>query len=240
MPERRRIGMLTPSSNTVLEPVSSAMVARLDEVSLHFARFRVLEISLSEAALGQFDTTPMLTAAELLADAKVDTICWNGTSAGWLGLEADRRLCAQIEDRTGIPATSAVLSLVELFRRAAVTRYGLVSPYTGDVQKKIEETLSAEGFTCTAERHGGETRNFHFADLPAETIRRMIDDVAGSHPQAVVVLCTNMDGATPAAAIEAAGGPMIFDSIAAAMWGALRRAGIDPARLSHWGRLFTL
>src|SRR5690606_20399590 len=128
MPERRRIGMLTPSSNTVLEPVSSAMVARLDEVSLHFARFRVLEISLSEAALGQFDTTPMLTAAELLADAKVDAICWNGTSAGWLGLEADRRLCAQIEDRTGIPATSAVLSLVELCRRAAVTRYGLVSP----------------------------------------------------------------------------------------------------------------
>src|SRR5690606_18148787 len=99
------------------EPVSSAMVAGLEDVSLHFARFRVVEISLRETALGQFDTAPMLAAADLLADARVDSICWSGTSAGWLGLDADRRLCAQIEDRTGIPATSAVLSLMELFRR---------------------------------------------------------------------------------------------------------------------------
>ena len=86
MPDRIRLGMLTPSSNTVLEPVSAALVADLPEVSVHFGRFRVVEISLRDAALGQFDMAPMLGAAELLADAKVDAICWNGTSAGWMGL----------------------------------------------------------------------------------------------------------------------------------------------------------
>jgi hypothetical protein len=35
------------------------------------------------------DETEILRAAELLADAKVDTIAWNGTSASWLGREVD-------------------------------------------------------------------------------------------------------------------------------------------------------
>lgn len=55
MNARIRLGMLTPSSNTVLEPVSAAMVAGLPEVSVHFGRFKVTEIALSDQALKQFD-----------------------------------------------------------------------------------------------------------------------------------------------------------------------------------------
>src|SRR5258706_11936641 len=83
--KRVLLGMLTPSSNTVLEPLTSAMVAQLPEVSAHFARFRVTEISLASQALGQFDVATILEAARLLADARVDVIAWNGTSSGWLG-----------------------------------------------------------------------------------------------------------------------------------------------------------
>lgn len=235
-----RLGMLTPSSNTVLEPASAALLSGLPDVTLHFARFRVVEISLRDAALGQFDMGPMLAAADLLADARVNAICWNGTSAGWLGLESDRRLCAAITERTGIPATSAVLSLIELFRRAGVERFGLVSPYTSDVQDKIVATFAAEGFTCVAERHAGEHRNFHFADVGPEAIERMVDQVAAAGPQGITVLCTNMDGAGPTPALEARTGVTMFDSIATSMWGALRAAGADPRRLADRGRLFSL
>jgi hypothetical protein len=55
MAGRVLLGMLTPSSNTVLEPVTAAMLAGLPEVSAHFGRFRVTEIALSRQALGQFD-----------------------------------------------------------------------------------------------------------------------------------------------------------------------------------------
>lgn len=84
--------MLTPSSNTVLEPVTAAMVAGLESVSIHYSRFPVTEIALSDSALGQFDDGPILAAAALLADAQVDVIAWNGTSAGWLGFETDVKL----------------------------------------------------------------------------------------------------------------------------------------------------
>ena len=87
-----RLGMLTPSSNTVLEPLTAAMLADLPDASAHFARFRVLKISMEDDALGQFKNEPMLAAAELLADAQVQSICWNGTSSGWLGFDTDRTL----------------------------------------------------------------------------------------------------------------------------------------------------
>ena len=83
-------------------------------VTAHFSRFRVTEISLDAQALGQFDDSNILAAADLLADARVDVIGWSGTSSGWLGFDADRRLCERIRERTGIPATTAVLALNEL------------------------------------------------------------------------------------------------------------------------------
>src|SRR5437764_14221306 len=114
--------MLTPSSNTVLEPLTGAMLRGLPGVTAHFARFRVTEIALSDVALGQFDDAALLEAAALLADARVHAIAWNGTSAGWLGFRADHRLCAAITDRTGIPATSSVLALEEVLRETGATR----------------------------------------------------------------------------------------------------------------------
>ena len=72
----KRIGMLTPSSNTILEPETFAMLSALPDVSVHFGRFSVTEITLSDKGVGQFDIEPMLTAARLLAEAKVD--CING------------------------------------------------------------------------------------------------------------------------------------------------------------------
>src|SRR5919201_6358755 len=102
--DRLFLGMLTPSSNTVLEPVTTRMLQGLPEVTAHFGRFRVTEISLGQQALGQFELEPMLAAAELLADAHCHSLCWNGTSAGWLGFERDRQLCRAIEERTRIRA----------------------------------------------------------------------------------------------------------------------------------------
>jgi maleate isomerase len=170
MADRVPLGMLTPSSNTILEPVSSAMVAGVPNVSVHFARFPVTEISLDERALGQFDQEPMLEAAALLADARVKAICWNGTSAGWLGLDRDRLLCAAIKARTSIPATSSILSLAEILRVTRADRLGLVTPYIGAIQERIVANFRIEGFDCVAERHLGRKDNFSFSEIAPDTL----------------------------------------------------------------------
>jgi hypothetical protein len=74
MDRRVLLDMLTPSSNTVLEPVTTAMLAGLPEASAHFGRFKVTEIALTREALGQFDDREILGAAELLSHAKVGVV----------------------------------------------------------------------------------------------------------------------------------------------------------------------
>jgi maleate isomerase len=235
---RLRLGMLTPSSNTVLEPVSQAMLAGLPDVSVHFARFAVTEIALSDSALAQFDAGPILAAADLLAHAKVDVIAWNGTSATWLGFARDVALCKAIAARTGIPATSSILALNEILAATGVRTLGLVTPYTDDVQARIVANYAALGVACPAEQHVGLRDNFSFAEVDPPTIRALARAAAAGSPDAIAVVCTNMRAAADVAALEAELGIPVYDSIATAVWKSLLLAGGDPARVRGWGRLF--
>jgi maleate isomerase len=239
MSKRVLLGMLTPSSNTALEPITSAMVAQLPGVSAHFSRFKVTEISLSEQALGQFDTTNIIQAAKLLADANVDVIAWNGTSSGWLGFDTDRRLCREIEEATGIPATTSVLALNEILEQTGVKQLGLVSPYLKEVQQKIVANYRDNGIDCSAENHLGLKVNFQFSEVTEDTLREQIREVAMRRPEAIVTFCTNLHAAHLAAEVEQHHGIPLYDTISTVVWKSLKLAGYDTTRVAGWGRLFS-
>jgi maleate isomerase len=236
--KRTLLGVLTPSSNTVLEPLTSAILADLPDVSAHFGRFPVREISLGEAALGQFDHQPILCAARLLADARVGSLIWSGTSAGWMGFAADEALCRALTEASGIPAGTSVLALNEIFRRTGVERFGLVTPYLDEIQERIVGHYAAAGFRCVAERHLGDRGNFSFSEYAEATIAELIRAVAAARPDAITVFCTNLRGAAVVEALEAETGIPIYDTVATGVWQGLRLAGADPRRITGWGRLF--
>lgn len=233
-----RLGVLTPSSNTALEPLIGALAAAVPNCSAHFSRFTVTEIALSAQALGQFDDSKILAAAELLADAKVDVIAWSGTSSGWLGFDADRQLVERITERTGIAATTAVLALNELLALRDIRRLALVSPYTTDVQQRIVDNYAALGIEVVAERHLDIRVNYDFALVEPERLRAMMREVAGAKPQAITTFCTNLHAAPLAEAVEAEFDIPLLDTVSTTVWGALRAAGANPAAVRGWGRLF--
>jgi maleate isomerase len=238
MAMRKRLGMITPSSNSVLEPVTSTMLAGAPGITAHFSRFRVTEIALDAAALSQFDASAMLPAADLLADAKVDAIAWNGTSASWLGIGRDRSLCEAITARTGVPATTSTLACIDAARALGAKRVGLVCPYTGDVQRRIADVWAEEGLAPHAERHLGLRDNFSFGEVAPATIAGMIRDLAAEEADAVVVLCTNLDGAALAATLEPELDIAVLDSVAVTLWRSLGLAGGDVTAFAQWGRIF--
>ena len=239
--EGLRIGMLTPSSNTVLEPETQALVAPLGAAaSVHFARFRVTQIGLDAAADSQFALEPILAAADLLADAKPAVIAWNGTSASWRGFDSDDRLCAEIEARTGVPATSAVKAFNGAMAALGVRKLGLVTPYTADVQQAIARNYAGIGIEVVAEAHAGLRDNFSFCTLSEDRVADMCREVAAAGPDAIAIVCTNMRGARRAAALEAELGVTILDSVAVTLWGSMQRAGVATAPLMSFGRFFGL
>ncbi len=240
MSNHTRLGMITPSLNTVLEPVTYALLADLPDVTAHFSRVRVTQISLGEDSAAQFAAEPMLAAARMLADARVHAICWNGTAGSWLGPDFDRRLCEAIARETGIPATSATLALAELFRSRGIRRFALVTPFEDALQEAIIETYGREGFECVAERHLDSADTFGYATIPPATTEGMIREVVDAEPEAIAAVCTNLKGAPHAQALEAECGRPVYDSVAAALWGTLALAGADPSRIAGWGEVFSV
>jgi maleate isomerase len=236
----KRVGMLTPSSNTVLEPYTSAMFAQLNGgASVHFGRFRVVEISMREASQSQFILAPILEAAERLAEARVGCIAWNGTSASWLGLGKDRELCAKIEQATGCKATSTILAYEDHYKRAGITKLGLVTPYLSEIQDRIIENYAARGIDIIADRRLEDKGNYSFADHNTDLISDMVRDVARAKPEAIAVLCTNFRGAPIAADLEAELGIPIIDSVSITAAQTMRMVGLEPADVTGWGSIFS-
>jgi len=237
--KRTLLGVLTPSSNTALEPLTSAMVAGVPGVSAHFGRFRVTEISLGAGSQGQFELAPILDAARLLADARVDVIAWSGTSSGWLGFERDRALCDAITRETGVPACTSVLAFNEIMTRTGRRRFGLVTPYLPDVQARIVTQYAANGFECVAERHTGQHVNFEFSEVSEQRLTNMAREVAAAAPDCLTTFCTNLRAAQLVPVWEAEFGLPVYDTVATAVWKALRIAGVDTRQVRGWGRLFS-
>ncbi len=234
------IAMLTPSSNTVVEPYTSALAWPLfPEVTVHFGRFRVRRIALDSESNQQFTLDPIFQAVDLLMDAKPDVIAWNGTSASWLGFHTDTELCAAISARFGVRATSAVLSLNEILSRLGARTLGLVSPYTDDVQQKIIANYRTIGIDTVSERHSGRSDNFSFSEVSEAEIADMCRQVALDKPDAIVILCTNMRGPLIAAELERELGIPVLDSVAFTLWGCLKETGVPMDRLKPYGVMFS-
>ncbi|MFI0922713.1 hypothetical protein ACH4TP_02075 [Streptomyces sp. NPDC021012] len=229
-----RIGMLTPSSNTCLEPVTYRLLdGARDLASAHFARVPVTRIALDGGSDAQFAFEPMLAAARQLADARVDVIAWNGTSGSWLGVDHDRRLAAAITAETGIPATTSTLALLDACAAYGVTRLGLAVPYTRDVAERIVTTYAAEGLDCSLAEPFGIDDNEAFARIPEPEVARQVEQAGAGDAHAVAVVCTNVYGAGAAPGLEAALGIPVFDSVSATLWKALDLAGAHPALEGH-------
>jgi maleate isomerase len=246
MAKRIRLGVLTPSSNTALEPLTHALLTSLNtqqtthHITAHFSRFPVTTISLSPSGLAQFDLGPILAAAELLPHAEVDIIGWSGTSAGWLGFDKDVRLCEEIEKRTGIKATTSILALNKALELWRVKRLGLVTPYQDDVQKKIVENYGGIGLGIGEgmERHLGVVKNTDIAEIGEEALDGLVEDVVGSGVDAVTTFCTNLVAAQRVEFWEKKYGVPVFDTVTTVIWNMLRECGVDAKELEGWGMIF--
>jgi maleate isomerase len=235
--ERRKIGHITPSSNTVLEPLTSLISRELDHrVSHHFTRIKVEAITLEARHTQQFAPAAMLTAADLLSDAAVDAIIWNGTSGAWNGIDADVELCELISNRTGVPSSTSTLAQLDVIRRAGFERSGLAVPYTANVTARIIDVYGSAGLEIVSSAHAGVSGNREMALVSEAEIRDLLR--AADDPQAdcLMLICTGVAGAQLVEEMELELGKPIFDSVAVALWKGLMLTGLEP-RLEGWGSL---
>jgi len=174
----------------------------------------VIDITLDPASLAQFTLQGQVAVGALLCDAEVDCVVWGGTSASWLGVAHDEAFVQRVTHETGLPATTCVLDINRRLRKLGAKRLGMVTPYTDDVAAQINRNYVELGFEVIAASSDGGKLSHDFAAIPPAVIERMVKGVAGSQPDAIVIMCTNVAAADIAARLELELGIPTLDSAA--------------------------
>ena len=108
------------------------------------------------------------------------------------------------------------------------------------MQSAIIENFAGLGVETIIERHLEDPGNYSFAEHSAAKVDALVREAASAKPDAIVIHCTNFRGLPGAVGIEAETGIPILDSVAVALWGAIRAAGRNPTMIQGAGRLFRL
>lgn len=235
----KKVGFITPSSNTALEPMTMAMTDQISaRISTHFSRVPVKTLTLDSKDVNQFQTQKMVDAAALLSDGGMDAILWNGTSGSWTGkgFEADVRLCEEIGRATGVPASTSSLAQVDVLKHYGIKRFALAVPYVEEPTRKIVETYGNQGFTVVNAARLDQTENVVIGNTPFARIKQLLRDADSPEAECIVVACTNLPATVVLGEMEAELGKPIFDSIAVTLWKALKMTSIDVP-LHGWGKL---
>jgi maleate isomerase len=228
METRPRVGLLVPSSNTVMEP--DFWRALPPGATLHTGRM-YLEETTPEAESRMLDEH-VLPAARDLATARPDLIVFGCTSAGALrGNQYDADLCRRISDLSGVPTVSVIASVRQAITASGARRVGVVTPYVDALNQRIRESVEADGVAVAGIAGLGISDNFEIATVPQErivdfaerTLRDLDIDLA-------FVSCTNFPAVTALPELEQRLGLPVVTSNQAAIAAMLRLLAPAPAR----------
>lgn len=186
----RRIGLLIPSSNTVMEPDFNAYSP--SGWTVHAARM-FLEETTADAEEHMLDNY-VFPAARDIATAKPHVIVFGCTSAGALrGNDYDSWLTQEIAERTSIPTISVINSVQKKLLRISAAHVVVVTPYVAFLNKRIQESLQDENIQVLKIEGMGISDNLEIGQVQGKKILDLSYQAVGTlNPDALFISCTNL------------------------------------------------
>jgi len=188
--ERTRIGLMVPSSNTMMEADFTRELPA--GWTLHTARMYLEDTTAAgeNRMLDEFT----LPAARDLGTARPHVVVFGCTSAGALrGSDYDRELCERISELTAAPTVSTIQAVRTAIERAAARRVGVVTPYVDELNDRIRASIEADGVEVVRIAGLGMTENYEIARVPPERIVSFAaETLDGLDIDLVFASCTNL------------------------------------------------
>ncbi len=225
----RKLGMIVPSWNTVIEYESWRMMPA--GVSLHTARIPHTEDT--EAAFCRMaDEAPH--AAGTLAHASVDAICYACTAGSFFrGPAYDADLAKRLSEATGRPVVTMAGAIVEAARHLGLHRLAVAAPYEPWLMDLLVAYLEGSGFVVLSARGLGHQANVLY---PPEKALELAESAWQPGADGLVLSCGNFRTLEMIDAIEDRLGKPVVASNQASVWNLLRVASF-PATVPTGGRL---
>lgn len=220
-----RIGVIVPSSNTVVE--TDFARAQIEGATVHTARM-FLDVTTAAAEREMLDVHAPRAATDL-GTARCDVIAFACTSAGALiGLDGEERLVQRLSEESGCTVVSTNEAVSQRLRQLGATRVAVITAYIDELNRGIKSTLEERGIEVS-EIHGmGITDNFAIAEVsPQQIVDFAVRSVQDRQIDALFVSCTNLQAMEAMPELSAAFGvPVVtsnsatIDAVLAAVRGA--------------------
>ena len=234
-----RIGVLVPSGNPTVEPELYRMAPA--SVTLHFARIESPEgtpgahVGMERRLLGYVQALP--TAIPTLAAVRPSVVVLAHTSVSYATrFEEEPALVERMTKLAGCPALTATRAILAAFAHLGVRRIALAVPYPAAIEALGAVYWKAAGLDVVAHRRLDGVENIY-----DETEARALElGRAADTPDAegLLISGTGLPTAGIIQRLEDEIGKPVVTGQTAALWHALRVAGVD-ARVRGYGRLLT-
>lgn len=184
-----RIGLIVPSSNTVMEPDFHRCF--LDDAVVSTTRMFLEQVT-REAELRMLaDDLPR--AAELIRTTAPDAVVFGCTSAGSLdGLAHDARIGQAIEQATGAKTVTVLSSVMAELRRLRPKKIAVFTPYVEDLTNSVARCVSDGGYSVVKAVGMGLRENMQIGKVtPNEIVSFVESHLAITDADCLFLSCTN-------------------------------------------------
>lgn len=241
---RCTFGVVTPSTNTVVQPEYDDM--RPVGVTNHVARMHIPNDPIGSD--GDFDE--LIRRIDVALDAAIERVMTARPDHLILGISAESiwgggmKAAAAIRDRVdrltgGLAFTQAADALPAALSAYGVRgKIGLVTPYYPVAEKHLAGYIREIGFEPGAMCHLARSSPVDIALTPLTALRDAIRQVDGPDVSAIIQFGANLPMGRLAAAAEMWLGKPVIAVNTATYWHALRTRGIAD-RIDGYGRLLT-
>ena len=224
--EGKRVGLIVPSTNTVMEP---DLYRHLPPgATVHTSRM-LLEGSVTIEAEELMLDVYLPECARQIGTLMPDVVVFGCTSAGALrGPEYEQELAGEISKATGAPTITIMGAVVDELTRLDVKSVAVLTPYSEEINDTIKESLEASGFTVPHINGMDVKGAFNIAAVsPEEIVEYVRLELEGVDSDCLFVSCANLKSVDVLEDIRQAAGRPVVTSNQAVLEGVKRTIGVD-------------
>jgi maleate isomerase len=189
---RKKVGLIVPSPNTIMEPDLSRHLP--PEVSVHTSRMLVEGAGLSKESESLMLDEYLPRATKEIASLRPDVVVFGCTSAGALrGQAYEENLCDELSQTTKAPTISVMAAVVEDFERLSAHTIAVLTPYPDEVNENIRRSIEEAGFQVACLTTMGATNGFAIAEItPDEIVEHAREHLQAVEADCLFVACANL------------------------------------------------
>ena len=238
---RRKIGVVVPSTNTIVEPEFHAMAPL--GVTHHTARFLIPNMALNSDE----DFEQLVVAIKATLDDAIDgltpaapdhIIIGISAESFWDGADGARQLEERLVAKAGCTMTLGSAAARSALEAIGAKRLGVITPYWPVADERVRHYFGECGFEIVALRGLKANSPVNIAEQSEQTLRQAMIEVNSPDVDAIIQVGTNLGMAQLAAEAERWLEKPVIAINTALYWHALRQNGIDD-KIPGWGRLLS-